>query len=129
MAIHALTSLPLLLAAAGVALSYVFYMLKPEWPTAIKRTFMPVFTLLENKYYLDWINENILARGARALGTGLWKVGDQAIIDGGLVNGSWKLVGWISGSVRKLQTGFLYHYALVMILGIFVLMTYFVWLK
>ena len=129
MAIHALTSLPLLLAASGVALSYVFYMLKPEWPAAIKRTFMPVFNLLENKYYLDWINENILARGARALGTGLWKVGDQAIIDGGLVNGSWKLVGWISGSVRKLQTGFLYHYALVMILGIFVLMTYFVWLK
>jgi NADH-quinone oxidoreductase subunit L len=129
MAIHALTSLPLLLAASGVALSYVFYMLKPEWPTAIKRTFLPVFNLLENKYYLDWINENILARGARALGTGLWKVGDQAIIDGAVVNGSWKLVGWISGSVRKLQTGFLYHYALVMILGVFVLMTYFVWLK
>ena len=129
MAIHALAQPPLWLAAAGVVLAYVFYMVKPEWPTAIKKTFMPIFTLLENKYYLDWINENILARGARALGTGLWKVGDQAIIDGGLVNGSWKLVDWISGSVRKLQTGFLYHYALVMILGIFVLMTYFVWLK
>jgi len=129
MAVHSLTTLPLLLAASGVALSYVFYMVKPEWPAAIKKTFMPVFNLLENKYYLDWINENILARGARALGTGLWKVGDQAIIDGTLVNGSWKLVGWISGLVRKAQTGFLYHYALVMILGIFVLMTYFVWLK
>jgi len=129
MALHSLTSLPLLLATAGVALAYVFYMLKPSWPAAIKQTFMPVFTLLENKYYLDWFNENVLARGARALGTGLWKGGDQAIIDGAVVNGSWKLVGWISGSVRKVQTGYLYHYALVMILGIFVLMTYFVWLK
>ena len=129
MAIHALTSLPLLLAAAGVAVSYVFYMVKPEWPAAIKRTFMPVFTLLENKYYLDWINENILARGARALGTGLWKGGDQAIIDGTLVNGSWKVIGWISSVVRKLQSGMLYHYALAMILGIFVLMTYFVLLN
>lgn len=129
MAIHGLSTLPFWLAVAGVALSYVFYMLKPEWPAAIKRTFLPVFNLLENKYYLDWFNENILARGARALGTGLWKVGDQAIIDGTVVNGSWKLVGWMSGTVRKLQSGFLYHYALVMILGIFVLMTYFVWLK
>jgi NADH-quinone oxidoreductase subunit L len=90
---------------------------------------MPLFNLLENKYYLDWINENILARGARMLGTGLWKVGDRALIDGALVNGSWKLVAWVAAGVRKLQTGYLYHYALVMLLGIFVLMTYFVWLK
>ena len=129
MAAHAVGTLPLWLAIAGVALAYVFYMLKPEWPAAIKRTFMPVFNLLENKYYLDWINENILARGACMLGAGLWKVGDQKIIDGFFVNGSWKLVGWVSGKVRKAQTGYLYHYALVMILGIFVLMTYFVWLK
>ena len=129
MAAHAIGTLPLWLAIAGVALAYVFYMHKPEWPAAIKRTFTPVFNLLENKYYLDWINENILARGARTLGTGLWKVGDQTIIDGFFVNGSWKLVGWVSGVVRKAQSGYLYHYALVMILGIFVLMTYFVWLK
>ena len=129
MAAHALSTLPLWLAIAGVAAAYVFYMVKPEWPTAIKRTFTPVFNLLENKYYLDWINENIFARGARALGAGLWKVGDQKIIDGFFVNGSWRLVGWVSGIVRKAQSGYLYHYALVMILGIFVLMTYFVWLK
>jgi NADH-quinone oxidoreductase subunit L len=129
MAIHALTTLPLWLAVSGVVLAYVFYMLKPSWPAAIKASFLPVFNLLENKYYLDWFNENILARGARALGTGLWRGGDQAIIDGALVNGSWKLVGRISGLVRQVQTGYLYHYALVMILGVFVLMTYFVWLK
>jgi NADH-quinone oxidoreductase subunit L len=129
MAMHAFTTLPFWLAAAGVLSSYLMYMVFPAVPTAIKRTCMPLYTLLENKYYLDWINENILARGARALGTGLWKVGDQAVIDGAIVNGSWKLVGWVSGVVRKGQTGYLYHYALVMILGVFALLTYFVWLK
>jgi NADH-quinone oxidoreductase subunit L len=129
MAMHAFTTLPFWLAAAGVLSSYLMYMVFPAVPTAIKRTFMPVYTLLENKYYLDWINENIIARGARALGTKLWKVGDQDIIDGAVVNGSWKLVGWVSGAVRKGQTGYLYHYALVMILGVFALLTYFVWLK
>ncbi|MDT7514940.1 NADH-quinone oxidoreductase subunit L [Rhodoferax mekongensis] len=129
MAMHSLTTLPLWLAIAGVVTSYVFYMMFPAIPAAIKRAVQPVYTLLENKYYLDWINENILARGARLLGTGLWKVGDQALIDGAVVNGSWKLVGLFSGVVRKAQSGYLYHYALIMILGVFVLMTYFVWLK
>jgi NADH-quinone oxidoreductase subunit L len=129
MAMHAFTTLPLWLAAAGVLSSYLMYMVFPAVPAAIKRTFMPVYTLLENKYYLDWINENIIARGARALGTGLWKVGDQTVIDGAVVNGSWKLVGWVASIVRKGQTGYLYHYALVMILGVFVMLTYFVWLK
>jgi len=129
MALHSLTSLPLWLALSGVALSYYMYMINPALPTAIKKMASPIYSLLENKYYLDWFNENVLARGARALGTGLWKGGDQMLIDGAVVNGSWKLVGWISGGVRKVQTGYLYHYALVMILGVFVLMTYFVWLK
>jgi NADH-quinone oxidoreductase subunit L len=105
------------------------YMVNPALPAAIKRAFGPVYRLLENKYYLDWINENIVARGARALGTGLWKGGDQALIDGAVVNGSWKLIGRISGVVRWLQSGFIYHYAFAMLLGIFILMTYFVWFK
>jgi NADH-quinone oxidoreductase subunit L len=129
MALHALGTAPFWLALSGVATSYYMYMMNPALPAAIKRNVMPIFNLLENKYYLDWINENILARGARLLGMGLWKGGDQMLIDGGLVNGSWKLVGLLAGSARKLQTGYLYHYALVMILGIFVLLTYFVWLK
>ncbi len=126
MALHGLQTAPFWLALAGVAAAYYMYMVNPALPAAIKRTFQPIHTLLENKYYLDWINENILARGARALGVGLWKGGDQAVIDGALVNGSWKIVGWIAGLVRRVQTGFVFHYALVMILGIFVLMTYFV---
>ena len=75
---------------------------------------------------MDWFNENVLARGARAVGIGLWRGGDEALIDGVMVNGSWKLVGWGAGVLRWIQTGYLYHYALAMILGIFVLMTYFV---
>ena len=129
MALHGLQTAPFWLALAGVAASYYMYMVNPALPAAIKRTFQPIHTLLENKYYLDWINENIIARGARALGVGLWKGGDQAVIDGTLVNGSWKIVGWVAGLVRRLQTGFVFHYALVMILGIFVLMTYFVMLN
>ncbi|MBD9392212.1 NADH-quinone oxidoreductase subunit L [Acidovorax sp. ACV01] len=127
MALHGLQTAPFWLAAAGVALSYYMYMVNPALPAAIKRTCMPIYTLFENKYYLDWINENILARGARALGVGLWKVGDQAIIDGALVNGSWKAVRGVSGIVRWMQSGFIFHYALVMILGVFALMTWFVW--
>ena len=129
MALHGLMTAPFWLALAGVVLAYYMYLVNPALPAAIKRKFQPVYTLLENKYYLDWFNENVLARGTRALGTGLWKGGDQLIIDGALVNGSWKLVGWVSGIVRRLQSGYIYHYAFGMIIGIFVLMTYFVWLN
>ena len=129
MAMHAFSSAPFWLAFAGVVSSYYMYMINPSVPAAIKRACMPIYTLFENKYYMDWINENILARGARALGTGLWKGGDQSVIDGGIVNGSWKLVGAVSAVTRQFQTGYLYHYALAMIVGVFLLMTWFVWLK
>ena len=129
MALHAFSTAPFWLALAGVVSSYYMYMINPAVPAAIKRVFHPIYVLFENKYYMDWINENILARGARALGTGLWKGGDQTIIEGGVVNASWKLVGWVSSIARQLQSGYLYNYALVMILGVFVLMTWFVWLK
>ena len=129
MAVHAFSTAPFWLALAGVVSSYYMYMINPAVPAAIKRACMPIYTLFENKYYMDWINENILARGARALGTGLWKGGDQSVIDGGIVNGSWKLVGAVSAMSRQLQSGYIYHYALAMIVGVFLLMTWFVWLK
>ncbi|MFZ9284865.1 MAG: NADH-quinone oxidoreductase subunit L [Burkholderiaceae bacterium] len=129
MAAHAFSTPALWLAVAGVALAYYMYMVNPALPAAIQKRVQPLHTLLENKYYMDWINENILARGARALGVGLWKGGDQAVIDGTLVNGSWRVIGWVSAIVRRAQSGFLYHYALVMIVGVFALMTYFVWLN
>jgi NADH-quinone oxidoreductase subunit L len=129
MALHGLTAAPFWLAVAGVASSYYMYMVNPALPAAIKRRVEPLYTLLENKYYMDWFNEKILAPGARGMGVMLWKVGDQTLIDGACVNGSWRVVGWVSGVVRKIQTGYLYDYALTMVLGVFVLMTYFVWLK
>ena len=129
MALHGLTAAPFWLALSGVGLAYYLYIVNPALPTAIRRKVYPLYTLLENKYYLDWFNENVLARGARGLGTVFWKVGDQKLIDGALVNGSWKLVAWVSGMVRRLQSGYIYHYAFGMIIGVFVLMTYFVWLN
>jgi NADH-quinone oxidoreductase subunit L len=128
MAVHGLQTAPFWLALSGVLAAYYMYMVNPAVPAAFARMLKPVMTILENKYYLDWFNENVLARGARGIGIGLWKGGDQGVIEGGIVNASWKLVGAISGLVRKLQSGYIYHYALVMILGIFVLVTMFVWL-
>ncbi len=127
MAIHSLQTLPLWLAVAGVAVAYWFYMISPSIPAAIARTFRPIVTILENKYYMDWFNENVLARAARAIGTGLWKAGDQGVIDGVLINGSARTVGGIAGLVRLIQTGHLYWYALVMILGVVGLMTWQLW--
>lgn len=128
MAVHALTTLPLYLALAGAVTAWYFYLVNPAIPAAVANKLKPLITVMENKYYLDWFNENVLARGARALGVGLWKGGDRALIEGGVVNASWKLVAWVSSLVRQAQTGFLYHYALMMIVGVLLFMTYFVWI-
>lgn len=128
MALHGFTTLPFFLALAGVVTAYVFYMVAPQIPAMFARVLRPLIVIGENKYFLDWFNENILAAGARLLGRGLWKVGDVAIIDGIAVNGSAKLVGLLGSLVRLFQTGYLYHYALVMILGVFALMTWFVFM-
>ncbi len=127
MALHGLTTLPFWLALAGVVVAYVFYLVKPEIPAAIARTFKPIVTVLENKYYMDWINENLIAPAARALGRGLWKGGDVGLIDGVVIDGSAKAVGGIAALTRLLQTGYLYWYALVMIVGVIALMTWQLW--
>jgi NADH-quinone oxidoreductase subunit L len=127
MAIHGLTTAPFWLALAGVVTSYFFYMVKPAIPTWIKAKFSFIDRILENKYYFDWFNENVLAAGARLLGRGLWKGGDVALIDGAAVNGSARLVGGLASVVRLVQTGYLYWYALVMILGVVGLMTWQLW--
>jgi NADH-quinone oxidoreductase subunit L len=125
MALHGLQTAPFWLALAGVVLAWYMYMVNPALPAAIKARVMPLYTLLENKYYMDWFNENILARGARGLGFALWKGGDEAVIDGTAVNGSARVVALFAAITRRLQTGFLYHYALAMILGLFALLTWF----
>ena len=128
LAMHAFVTPAFWLAFGGVALAWYMYLVNPAVPAACKRALMPIHTILENKYYLDWFNENVLARGARALGTGFWKAGDQGVIESGVVNASWKLVGLVSSGVKRMQTGYLYHYALVMLVGLFLFLTYFVWL-
>ena len=129
MAAHALTTWPFMLALAGVLLAFYMYMVHPAVPAFIQQHVKPLHSLLVNKYFLDDFNEKILARGTRWLATGLWKGGDQGLIDGWVVNGSWQMVGKVAMVARRLQTGFLYHYALLMILGMFGLITWFVWLK
>ncbi len=123
MALHSVTTPVFWLAFSGVALSWFFYMKRPDIPAAIKARFSGIYTLLDNKYYFDKFNEVVFAGGARLLGRGLWKGGDVALIDGLLVNGSARLVGVIASVVRFFQSGYIYHYAFTMIIGVFVLLT------
>ena len=125
MALHGLMSLPFFLALAGVASAYYLYMVNPKIPAMIKQRSQFLYTLLDNKYYLDKINEVVFAKGAILIGGGLSTVGDRALIDGLVVNGSARFVGWMSTIVRKLQSGYIYHYAFVMILGVLGFMVYF----
>jgi NADH-quinone oxidoreductase subunit L len=118
MGVHAFTSLPFILAAAGVATAFYCYMVNPKVPAWFYNRFKFIYALLDNKYYMDKINEVVFARGARLLGGGLSTVGDRALIDGLVVNGSARLVGWIATLIRHLQSGYIYHYAFVMILGV-----------
>lgn len=127
MALHGLQTLPFWLALGGVVTAYVFYLVKPEIPAWFKSKFGFINRILENKYYFDAFNEKVLAAGARLLGTGLWKGGDAAVIDGVLINGTARGVGGVASLVRYVQTGRLYWYALVMILGVLGLMTWQLW--
>jgi NADH-quinone oxidoreductase subunit L len=124
MGMHAFASLPFVLALAGVASAYYCYMINPKVPAWFYDKFRAIYTLLDNKYYMDKINETVFAAGARVLGRGLWNGGDRALIDGLIVNGSAKLVGWFSTMVRQVQSGYIYHYAFVMIIGVFGLLWY-----
>ncbi len=126
---HAIYTWPFWLDVLGVGAAWFLYMKAPHIPAKIAAKCQPLVKLLENKYYLDAFNERVLAAGARALGTGFWQIGDQRIIDGAVVNGSWKLVNMFSRVVRLFQSGYLYHYALSMIVGLLGLLSYFVWLK
>ena len=126
MALHAVSTLPFWLMLAGVATAWVLYLWRTEWPAALRRRFGFVYQVLDNKYYMDWINEHVLAAATRGIGTGLWKGGDVGVIDG-LINGSARATGGAAGVLRRVQTGFLYWYALVMVLGVFALLSWQLW--
>ena len=128
MGLHALLSLPFWLAVAGVVTAWFFYLKKPAIPAYIKQKSGFIYTLLDNKYYFDRFNDWFFAGGARKASRFLWKFGDVKIIDGFFVNGSAHLIGKFSGILRRVQTGYIYHYAFAMIIGVFVLLTLRNWL-
>ena len=111
---------------AGAAVAWYFYLINPKVPAAIHSRLSFVIRILENKYYVDWFNEEVISRGARLLGRGLWQAGDRGLIDGVLVNGSARSVGWFAALTRHLQSGYIYHYAFAMIIGIMALVACFV---
>jgi NADH-quinone oxidoreductase subunit L len=125
MGTQAFAGLPVWLAIAGVVVAWFCYLLRPDVPAVVQRTFSPVYKLLANAYYMDKFNEIVFARGAVAIGRGLWKEGDVVVIDG-LVNGSAKFIGWFASVIRFLQSGYIYHYAFAMIIGMLGLLTLFV---
>jgi NADH-quinone oxidoreductase subunit L len=118
--------LPFWLAAAGVFGAWYLYLRNPALPERLSKTFAVPYRILVNKYYFDWFNENVIAPLARLLGKVLWKGGDGAIIDGVLVDGSAKSIGFIASVVRRMQTGYVYTYAFAMVLGLAVFLYWFV---
>jgi NADH-quinone oxidoreductase subunit L len=116
--VHGFSGLAVYLAAAGAAVAWFLCLKRPDIPERLLTRFGALHALLVNKYYFDWFNENVIMPAARGLGVGLWKVGDQKLIDGGLVNGSAKAVGMLAVVTRGLQSGYLYHYAFAMIVGL-----------
>jgi NADH-quinone oxidoreductase subunit L len=122
---HGLQSAPFLLAVAGIGLAWFMYIRYPFLPGQIREKFNAIHTLLWRKYYIDEFNEFVFAGGARAIGRLFWKVGDVKLIDGLAVNGTARVVGMLSAFVRHIQTGYVYHYAFAMILGLFLLITFF----
>jgi NADH-quinone oxidoreductase subunit L len=122
--LHAFTTVPFWLVVAGAVVAWYCYLINPKVPAAIQANLTFVNKVLENKYFFDWFNEQVLARGLRAVGTSFWQRGDRGLIDGVLVNGSAKLVGALAGVTRRFQTGYIYHYAFAMIIGLLVAITY-----
>jgi NADH-quinone oxidoreductase subunit L len=118
MALDSWQNSPLWLAAAGIVTAWVLYLKRPQLPQMLRDRFPGLYALLDNKYYMDRLNEIVFAAGARLIGRALWRGGDVAVIDGAAVNGSARLVGWFALLVRRVQTGYIYHYAFAMLVGV-----------
>ena len=127
MVLHALGTLPFWLAAGGIASAAYLYLMRPDLPQVIAGRFPTFYMVLDRKYGFDELYSWLFAGGARALGTGLWQRGDVGIIDGWLVNGSARAIGWSAGVVRRVQSGYIYHYAFAMIIGLLLLLTVLLW--
>jgi len=124
--VHAMKAPTVYLALAGVAVAWYLYIKRPDLPAIIAARLPWLYRLLVNKFYFDEIYQAVFARGGRNLGLALWRVGDVALIDGVFVNGSARVVGWLSALLRHMQSGFLYHYAFAMIIGLSALLAWYV---
>jgi len=116
---------PFWFAAAGVFTAWLLFLRRPDWADVLAQRFGWARSLLTHKYYFDWFNEHVVAALTRGLGTGLWKGGDQFLIDGALVNGSASAVGWFGTVARRVQSGYLYSYAFWMMIGLALLLGWF----
>ncbi len=125
LALEGFAGLPFWFALAGLVTAWLFVLKRPDWADAAAVKFAWLKRILDQKFYFDWFNEQVLARASRAVGTGLWKVGDQALIDGGMVNGTAASVGWFGGVVRRVQSGYLYSYAFWIVIGLAALLGWF----
>jgi NADH-quinone oxidoreductase subunit L len=121
---HGFTQWPFWLAAAGILTAWYLYRVRTDLPKKIAMAFGPLYALVERKYGFDELYAWLFAGGARALGTGFWRGGDQALIDGLMVNGSARVTGWFASVVRLLQSGLVNQYAVSMLFGV-VILTYF----
>jgi NADH-quinone oxidoreductase subunit L len=126
--LHAFTGPAVYLAAAGALTAWYIYMKNPDIAGNLARRFSGIYTVLINKYYADDFNQAVFAGGARGVGRLLWKLGDTLLIDGLIINGSARMVGWVAGVVRHVQSGYLYHYAFSMIFGLLLLLFWFVFM-
>jgi len=124
-ALQGLLAPPLWLAAAGAVTAWAFFLRRPAWADLAARKARWLYRVLTEKYYFDWFNERILAALARLIGVGLWKGGDEALIDGAMVNGSAATVGWLGSVMRRVQSGYLYSYAFWMMIGLALLLGWF----
>ncbi len=128
--LHGMLGLPFLLSMAGLGLAtgvwLVLHKRNPNIDAELQARGGWFTRVLQDKYGFDEFNQKVFASGGRGIGGILWKVGDRMLIDGAVVNGSARMVGYIAGVMRHLQTGFLYHYAIAMIIGLVTLLTLFV---
>ncbi len=123
---HGITQLPFILAMSGVFAAWLGYIVFPQLPRYVATIFKPVHWMLTKKYGFDQFNQLFFAGGARGVGSLFSGLGDRFLIDGMFVNGSAKMIGFFSEIVRKIQSGYLYHYAFAMILGLLALLGIFV---
>ncbi len=124
---HGFVSLPLYLAAAGFLTAWYCYIQRPDLPARLQQQFALPHRILDNKYWFDELYLKVFAGAGRGAGRFFWKVTDAGLIDGILVNGTARTIGRVAATLRRSQTGFLYHYAFVMIIGLVVLLTWFVY--